>query len=70
MDISEIYQRYIGVSVFINNSKFNYIFNLYIKISLKVCEMKTFRFLSYRLGFLQNFIIILSLDLLLFSTNN
>ena len=50
------YIRYI--SVFINYLKFKYIFNLYIKISLKVYEMKTFHFLSYRLGFLQFYIII------------
>ena len=50
---------YIGdISVFINYSKFKYIFNLYIKISLKIYEMKTFHFLSYSLGFLQFFIII------------
>ena len=47
------YIEYIGdISVFINYSKFKYIFNLYIKISLKVYDMKTFHFLSYRLGFL------------------
>ena len=46
------------ISVFINYSKFKYIFNLYIKISLEVYEMKIFHFLSYRLGFLQFFIII------------
>ena len=53
---------YIGyirdISVFINYSKFKYTFNLYIKISLKVYEMKTFHFLSYRLGFPPFFIII------------
>ena len=63
MDISVLgfygYIEYIGdISVFINYSKFKYIFNLYIKISLKVYEMKTFHFLSYRLGFLQFFRII------------
>ena len=44
--------------VFINYSKFKDLFNLFIKISLKVYEMKTFHFLSYRLGLLQYFIII------------
>ena len=39
------------ISVFINYSKFKYIFNLCIKISLKVYKMNTFHFLSYRLGF-------------------
>ena len=60
MDISILgFYGYIGnISVFINYSKFKYIFNLYIKISLKVYEMKTFHFLSYRLGFPQLFIII------------
>ena len=40
-DISVLrFYRYIGViSVFINFSKFKDIFNLYIKISLKVYEM-------------------------------
>ena len=38
-------------TVFINYSKFKYIFNLYIKISLKVYEMKTFHFFFYRLDF-------------------
>ena len=46
------------ILIFINYSKFKYIFNLYIKISLKVYEMKTFHFLSYHLSFLQFFIII------------
>ena len=63
MDISVLgFYGYIGdirdISVFINYSKFKYIFNLYIKISLKVYEMKTFHFLPYRLGFLQFFRII------------
>ena len=50
---------YIGdISVFINYSKFKYIFNLYIKISLKVYKMKTFHFLSYHLDFSNFFIII------------
>ena len=59
-DISVLgFYGYIGyISVFINYSKFKYIFNLYIKISLKVYEMKTFHFLSYSLGFLQFFTII------------
>ena len=40
------YIGYIGdISIFINYSKFKYIFNLYIKISLKVYEMKTFHFI-------------------------
>ena len=44
MDISVLgFYGYIGyiedISVFINYSKFNDIFNLYIKISLKVYEM-------------------------------
>ena len=43
-DISVLrFYRYIGyigdILVFINYSKFKYIFNLYIKISLKVYEM-------------------------------
>ena len=43
---------YIGdILTFINYSKFKYIFNLYIKISLNVYEIKTFNFLSYHLGF-------------------
>ena len=46
------------ISVFINYSKFKDIFNLYIKISLKVYEIKTFHFLSYRLSLLQFFAII------------
>ena len=63
MDISVLgfygYIGYIGdILIFINYSKFKYIFNLYIKISLKVYEMKTFHFLSYRLGFSHFFIII------------
>ena len=60
MDILVLgFYGYIGyISVFINYSKFKYIFNLYIKISLKVYEMKTFHFLSYSLGFLQFFTII------------
>ena len=59
-DISVLeFYGYIGdISIFINYSKFKYIFNLYIKISLKVYEMKIFNFLSYRLDFLQFFIII------------
>ena len=60
--ILRIYRRYIeyirDISVFINYSKFKDIFNLYIKNSLKVYEMKTFHFLSYRLGILQFFAII------------
>ena len=57
MDISVFkFYRYIGdVSVFINYSKFKDIFNLYIKISLKVYEIKTFHFLFYHLGFVQFF---------------
>ena len=56
MDISVLeFYGYIGdISVFINYSKFKYIFNLYIKISLKIYEMKTFHFL----GLLQFFAII------------
>ena len=56
-DISVLgFYGYIGdILVFINYSKFKYIFNLYIKISLKVYEMKTFHFLSYCLGFPQFF---------------
>ena len=46
------------ISLFINYSKFKYIFNLYIKISLKVYEMKIFHFLSYSLGLIQFFVII------------
>ena len=62
-DISVLrFYGYIGyirnISVFINYSKFKYIFDLYIKISLKVYEMKIFHFISYRLGFSQFFIII------------
>ena len=59
-DISVLsFYGYIGdISIFINYSNFKYIFNLYIKISLKVYEMKTFHFLPYRLGFPQIFIII------------
>ena len=55
MDISILeFYGYIGdISVFINYSKFKYIFNLYIKISLKVYEIKTLHFLSYPLGFPQ-----------------
>ena len=55
-DISVLgFYGYIGdISVFINYSKFKNIFNLYIKISLKVYKMKTFHFLSY----LQFFVII------------
>ena len=46
MNISVLeFYGYIGdISVFINYSKFKYIFDLYIKISLKVYEMKTFHF--------------------------
>ena len=60
MDISILgFYGYIkDILVFINYSKFKYIFNLYIKINLKVYEMKIFHFLSYRLGFPQFFIII------------
>ena len=59
-DISLLgFYGYIGnISVFINYSKFKDIFNLYIKISLKVYEMKTFHFLFYRLSLLQIFAII------------
>ena len=62
MDISVLgFYGYIGyiedISVFINYSKFNDIFNLYIKISLKVYEMiisiriekKTLKFIFYDL---------------------
>ena len=51
MDISEIYWRYIeDISVFINYLIFKYIFNLYIKISLKVYEMNSFPIIpSWRL---------------------
>ena len=60
MDISILgFYGYIeDISIFINYSKFKYIFNLYIKISLKVDEMKTLHFISHRLGFPQFFIII------------
>ena len=60
MDISVLgfYEYIEDISVFINYSKFKYIFNLYIKISLKVYEMKTFHFLSYSLHFLHFFTII------------
>ena len=60
MDISVLgFYGYIrDMSVFINYSKFKYLLNLYIKINLKVYEMKTFHFLSYRLSFLKIFIII------------
>ena len=47
-----------NISVFINYSKFKDIFNIYIKISFKVYEMKTFHFLLYRLSLLQFFAII------------
>ena len=53
-----VFTDILDISVFINYSKFKYIFNLYIKIGLKVYEMKVFHFLSYRLGFLQILIII------------
>ena len=36
-----------NISVFINYSKFKYIFDLYIKISLKVYKIKTFHFLQF-----------------------
>ena len=57
MDISVLgFYGYIkDILVFINYSKFKYIFNLYIKISLKVYEMKIFLYFSYRLGFFPNF---------------
>ena len=57
MDILVLgFYRYIeDISIFINYSKFKDIFNLYIKICLKVYEMKTFHFLSYRLGLLHFF---------------
>ena len=60
LDISVFgFYGYIGdISVFINYLKFKDIFNLYIKISLKVYEIKTFYFLSFRLGLLQFFVII------------
>ena len=60
LDISVFgFYGYIGdISVFINYSKFKDIFNLYIKISLKVYKIKTFYFLSFRLGLLQFFVII------------
>ena len=60
MDISvlEFYGYIRDISVFINYSKFKDIFNLYIKISLKVYEIKSFHFLSYRLGLFQFFVII------------
>ena len=59
-DISllEFYEYIEDISVFINYLKFKYIFNLYIKINLKVYKMKIFHFLSYRFGFSQFFIII------------
>ena len=40
-----------NISVFINYSKFKVIFNIYIKISLNVYEIKIFHFLSYLLVF-------------------
>ena len=46
------------ISIFINYSKCKGVFNLYIKISLNIYEMKIFHFLSYRLGLLQFFVII------------
>ena len=52
------YGYIIYISVFINYSKFKHIFNLYIKISLKVYKIKTFHFLSYRFSLLQFFSII------------
>ena len=54
MDISvlEFYESIEDISVFINYSKCKDIFILFIKINLKVYEMKTFHFLSYCLGFL------------------
>ena len=59
-DISllEFYEYIENISIFINYLKFKDIFNLYIKISLKVYEIKIFHFLSYRLGVLQFFTII------------
>ena len=60
MDISVLgFYGYIGdKSIFINYSKFKYIFNLYIKTILKVHEMKIFHLFFYRLGFSLFFIII------------
>ena len=53
------FYRYIGdILIFINYSKFKDIFNLYIKISLKVYEMKIFHFLLYCLGLFHFFAII------------